>query len=147
MTTYKSDAVNLGLMPDFAKAGTIIRAKGTYETPAAAALAPADVIQMVPIPANSEILVVNVRIDKAFSSAGAQVTVGDGGDTDRFFAALLLKTAGDNTWASKASANTAGLGKVYSTADTIDLVALSALSTGVIITMSVFYQMTDAQVV
>jgi hypothetical protein len=84
MTTYKSDAVNSGIMPDHAvPAGVVLSRSGEYTT-TSDAIVSADTIQMVPMPKNAKVIDI-----KLYSGGGASVAtgleLGDGDDTDRFF--------------------------------------------------------------
>lgn len=79
-------------------------------------LAAADVMQVVDIPAGT--VVMNVAVEIQTVDATQTVNVGDGGDVDGWVAAASVATAG---YANGGGAYVAAGGKLYATADTIDI--------------------------
>lgn len=100
-----------------------------------ASLATNDIIQMVSIPANHRIVEV-VFSSNASVASTASLEVGDGSDTDRFISA-----ASHASGAIGRMNNVAGSGYLYTSADTIDVKAVSITTpvAGTVITLSVTY--------
>jgi hypothetical protein len=140
MTTYKSDAVTAGVMPDFAQAGVILCRSATY-TPAAA-LAAASVIQMVPVPANCQILDIQAWWTGGTDATAGYIDIGDADDPDKYFDGKSVKANFFMSQANNASSAATGWFETYSTSDTIDVtVVTSALGTNGTLGMNVFYKM------
>lgn len=82
-----------------------------------------DVYQMLPIPANTLVLGVMVKWLTAAVGTSGTIDVGDGSGTDSWDAAVSTKTT-INTYTSSTNgtdAYAANPGKVYATADSIDV--------------------------
>src|SRR5574343_9145 len=88
MATVYSPAVLAGIMPDFTQAGVVLSRFSKYTQ--VALIDVADVVQMIPVPKNCRIIDVQVWLASPCGSAGLTVNIGDGGDTDRYFAARNL---------------------------------------------------------
>ena len=150
MSVLKSTAVTQGVMPDLATAGVVLQREGLYVT--TARIAASTTIQMVPLPAGAMVRDIQVAISTAFSDPGATVDVGDGGDDNRYFDNLVLKTGSGNSMASRSALGTPAAGtsaapawgKTYSTQDTVDFHPESALSTGVTLKCVVEYVMSGS---
>lgn len=84
---------------------------------ASAAVATADVIQMVKVPLGAIIVDVTLAVDDMDTGAALLVTVGDGGDADRFITSSNIGQAGGVARLNAA----AGLGYTYVAEDTIDV--------------------------
>ena len=137
MTTYKSNAVNAGLMPDHAQAGVVNCRMAKYTV--SADLSVADVVQMIPVPKNCKILNLEVAVDDATSYG--TIDIGDGGSTNRFMDGLSVSGGPYSFFSTKGTSKNAQ--HKYTAQDTIDvLVADSLLASGTIIYMNAYYKMT-----
>ena len=142
MTTYSSDAVNAGIMPDFRVPAGVVLTRHVLYTTASDAIVSADVIRLLPIPKNAR--VIDVVISAVLPAGCTGCDVGYGGDPDAFFDGLdLLTTAVYNM----SSGAVAGFLHKFTADDTIDLTlnkAVTKIPTSTIIYASVTYKMTDA---
>jgi hypothetical protein len=96
----------------------------------------------VPVPAGSRILDVRLVVDVAFTSTGTNtITVGDGSDADGFITATAADTTtlvanavinNDGVYAFGATDTGAAEIKLYSAADTIDLVSAQLIGLQVV---------------
>lgn len=147
MTTHKSDAVNAGIMPDYAMAGVVLSRSAKFTTEDDSIVS-GDTIQMVPIPNDAQIM----RVDVYYSALPAGTTgcdVGYGGDGDAFMATIPM--TGDNmqswpasTYRNKAAAVSNFL-YTFTADDTIDIAITKAptkIPTSQAIYMNIFYKMT-----
>ena len=147
MTTWKSDAVKAGLMPDYSRAGVVLCRTGVYYTDAQDEIVSGDTIQMVPIPKNAQILdvVITAKLlagTLAFEGASG-CHVGDGACPSRFMDdaslgnAIMLCIVDDGRPAS--------IGYTYDEGeDTIDIAVKKAATvnqTYTTIIMNVYYKM------
>ncbi len=142
MATYKSAAVNSGLMPDLALAGVILVRTGTLtigDEIGTTYVTADDALQMVPVPEGAQIIDVQVHIDSAPTSPGAQLDVGDGGDTNRYFADIVIPTQSRRF--GYLTQMGAGFNKIYNTNDTIDIVPVCIIDSGHTLSMNVWYKM------
>ncbi len=158
MTTHKSDAVSAGVMPDMTKPGLVLCRTGSFVSSGAGdsndgIIASGDTVQMVPIPAGARILDVHFYCSGTPKlSTDSTVTVGDGGDTDRYIQGSptfvgdhLYRMADHDAYSNPG----AGYNKLYSTDDTIDILfskieSSSNIPTGITFKVSVFYKMTGS---
>jgi len=137
MATVQSNAVVGGLMPDDRKAGRVHCRAAKYV--AGAALAADSVLQMIPIPKGAMV----VDLDFVISAMGVARTlnVGDGGDADRYFAAIDVAAAGQKALI----ANGIQPGYVYTEDDTIDaIIGVDTFPAAGVLTMIAKYIMVDA---
>ena len=156
MTTYKSDAVTAGLMPDYSRAGVVLCRTGEHLI--TVDLATSDVVQMVPVPKGAQILNVQVFNDTAGGKLEMfSFDVGDAGDVDRFFdgvsfgyhdtgSALTMSRVLDMGHIHGCLVGKAGFLYTYTGNDTIDiLVTANSTATGGnsgwTVGMNVFYKM------
>jgi hypothetical protein len=135
MPTYKTPGV---AVTEQARAGIDITSQ-TESLTISTNLAASDILEMVKVPAGATIQEI---ICATTGSLGATSTVeiGDGGDTDRFFAAANF----GNGAAGLVRLNVAGgHGYKYTSEDTIDVrIATNATpATGAVVTMTVIYTM------
>lgn len=146
MTTHKSDAVQAGIMPDFAQAGVVLCRSAEFVT-SDDSIVSGDTIQMVPVPDNSKVLGLSVY----YSALPAGVTgcdIGYGGDTDAFMATVPMTAANIKAAYMGQTAgfqNVAGFLHTFTADDTIDIAIVKAptkIPTSQHIYMSVFYKMT-----
>jgi hypothetical protein len=148
MTTYKSDAVNSGIMPDLALAGVVLCRTGFYENEAQDNIICGDTLQLVPIPKNAQILDIQIAVSKTGGTldfAGATgCHVGDGSSPTRFMDDASLGTADVLNMATSTS-KPGAVGYTYDEGnDTIDVAftkAATVLETDALIMMNVFYKM------
>ncbi len=145
MVTYKSSAVNSGLMPDLALAGVVlVRTAEVLISTATSEIATSvltinDVLQMVPVPEGAQIIDIQIKIDSLMAPSGI-ANIGDGGDPDRYFENMNFPTQVKG-FGYLTHAN-AGFNKVYQTNDTIDITFLSDQNdSGHTLTMNVWYKM------
>lgn len=98
-----------------------------------------DILEMVKVPAGATIQEI-VLSTTASLGATSTVEIGDGGDTDRFFAAANF---GNGAAGLVRLGVAAGHGYKYTAEDTIDVkIATNATpATGAVVTMTVFYTM------
>jgi hypothetical protein len=135
MTTYKSTAVQSGIMPDFAKAGVVLCRTGVYT---ATADLESGTFQMVPIPENSMVIEMGFKVT-GNASQGA-FDIGDGSSSGRFFNGVNMSSAPIDLF--NPSAATGGMNAEYSSNDTIDVVISgSDLASGAVMTLNVWYKM------
>jgi len=151
MTTYKSAAVNSGIMPDHARAGVVLNRTASY-SPTTDVITSGDTLQMVPIPKNAKLL----RVEFYHTALQADITnidVGWGGDVDGIFKDLtptgekfeIYPARGpytDNT--TVYFGNTAGFLHMFTADDTIDIyfyTANTSVETNENFQMSVWYKM------
>lgn len=109
----------------------VIAVHSTYEL--TAALAGADVIQMVKVPKGAQILEIQLATDDLDTGAALVLDVGDGGDPDRFIdGSTIGQTGGSARLGSGVAAATAAgsFGYTYTTEDTIDVTVATAPGTG-----------------
>ena len=97
----------------------------SYKTPASGAPAVADVVQLVKVQKGARILQLYRNNEALSSGAGtAGADIGDGGDADRFVAALDMDAAGSGLVTlrldNSAREPTLGYGYEYTAEDTID---------------------------
>lgn len=146
MTTHKSDAVQAGIMPDFAQAGVVLCRSAEFVTDDDSVVS-GDTIQMVPIPKNAKILAIEVYYsDLPDGCTGTDI--GYGGDGDAFL--KTIPVTGDNfvRWPGSSYDNNAvGVDSflhTFTADDTIDVALTSAptkIPTGQKIYMAVYYKM------
>lgn len=148
MTTHKSDAVQAGIMPDFAQAGVVL-CRSTEFVTSDDSIVSGDTIQMVPVPDDAKVLGVQVY----YSALPAGVTgcdIGYGGDTDAFMATVPMTAANIKSAYLGQTAgfqNTAGFLHTFTADDTIDIAIVKAptkIPTSQHIYMSVWYKMTGS---
>ncbi len=148
MTTYKSNAVQAGIMPDFAQAGVVLCRSAEYGGETTEVVATGDTLQMVPIPKGAKIL----SIDVYYSTLPAGWTgcdIGYGGDTDAFMSTIPM--TGDNFvhWPGGSYDNNAAAVDsflhTFTADDTIDIGFNSGgatkMPTSQCLYMSVYYKM------
>lgn len=118
MSTYKSGAVNAGIMPDIALAGVVLNRDEKYT--ASTALVAGSVVEMVPIPKGAKI----IGLDLAWSAFGLARTldVGIGGEADKFFDGLDVEAAGNA--ALLVDGEPDSVGYIFTENDTIDVTVL-----------------------
>lgn len=150
MTTYKSDAVNAGIMPDFAQAGVVLNRTASY-SPTTDVITSGDTLQMVPIPKNAKLL----RVEFYHTALQTEITnidVGWGGDVDGIFADITPTGEKFEIWPGRQPAshtttyfgNTAGFLHMFTADDTIDIyfnTANTSVETNENFQMSVWYKM------
>jgi len=148
MTTYKSDAVIAGLMPDYSRAGVVLARTGCYTTTSDDdELESGDTLQMVPVPKNAQILDIHVTaklIGGTLAWTGASgCHIGDGASPSRFMDDASLDVLVMQTMAN--DGKPAAIGYTYDEGnDTIDIFinsAATATPTGTSIMMTVYYKM------
>ncbi|MBW2178775.1 MAG: hypothetical protein JRG81_00140 [Deltaproteobacteria bacterium] len=135
---YQSDAVVAGIMPDHSLAGVVLCR--TIEFTPGTELAIADSVQMCPVFDNMKIL----GIDLSYQAFGASRTlnIGDGGNADRFFAALDVAAAAAKTMLADGD-HVEGFNYEYTGEDTIDIVLAGGVwPITVTLKMNVYYKMT-----
>lgn len=142
MTTHKSDAVTAGIMPDFAQAGVVLCRSCEYTSDAV--IACGDTIQLVPVPKNSKVLMIQLAYNTVEAGATGCM-LGYGGDTDAFNDGLDL-TADNVKMLMPAKASYAGFLHTFTADDTIDLalpsVAGDITAAQAKISCAVWYKMT-----
>lgn len=123
MATFTSDKVaNTVTRRESSSAGvTCVHADLTVT-----AAATNDVFQMVKIPKGAVIYDVTLRASNIDTGTALLITVGDGGDTDRFITSSSVGQAGGIARLN----NEAGLGYTYTEDDTIDVLVATG-ATGV----------------
>jgi len=150
MTTYKSDAVVSGIMPDHARPGVVLNRSASY-SPTTDVITSGDTLQMVPIPKNAKLL----RVDFYHTALQGDITnidVGWGGDVNGIFSDLTPTGEKFDTWPSNQEnahtttyfGNTAGFLHMFTADDTIDIyfyTANTSVETNENFQMSVWYKM------
>ena len=142
MTTYSSDAVNAGIMPDFRVPAGVVLNRHVIYTTASDAIVSTDVIKLLPVPKNARIL--NVTISALLPAGCTGCDVGYGGNPDAFHDGLDLLTAAVY---NMSAGDVSGFLHKFTADDTIDLTlnkAPTKIPTSTIIYASVSYKMTDA---
>jgi hypothetical protein len=151
MTTHKSDAVQAGIMPDWAQAGVVLN-RSTEYTVSDSSLVSGDTLQLIPVPKGAKIL----RIELFHNACPAGVTgsdLGYGGDTNAFFGSLTLTGEKfeiypgqqQNAHTTVYFGKTDGFLHTFTADDTIDLTFPSApthIVTNTDFKISVWYKMT-----
>lgn len=148
MTTYQSDAVTAGIMPDYNMAGVVLCRTGFYTNAAQDTVISGDTIQLVPVPKNAQILDIHLSVSMAADTldlAGATgCHVGDGSSPSRFMDDASLGAAELLTM-ENATSKPGAIGYTYDEGnDTIDLALTKAetvVPTGCTFFMSVYYKM------
>lgn len=144
MTIHKSDAVTAGIMPDHALAGVMLSRSAEFVT-SDDSIVSGDTIQMVPIPKNAKILMIDLYYsDLPDGCTGTDV--GYGGDGDAFLSTIPVTGANFVRWpGSGYDNNTAGAYlHTFTADDTIDIALTSAptkIPTSQNIYMNVVYKM------
>ena len=135
MPTYRTSGVAAS---EQARAGIDITSQ-TESLTIGTNLAASDILEMVKIPAGATIQEI-VLSTTASLGATSTVEIGDGGDTDRFFAAANF---GNGAQGLVRLDRAAGHGYKYTAEDTIDVrIATNATpATGAVVTMTVIYTM------
>ncbi len=141
MTVY-SEQVLSGVFPD-RRNGQVQCAWGHFTYADDGAVAAAEVIQMVKIPAYARI----IDVLMSWTALGITVGVGDGDDTTGYYSALDLTNAGNmslfggvaNNAEIDEGSNNYQPGKVYTAADTIDVIPSSAIGATFTLNMCVLY--------
>jgi hypothetical protein len=118
MTTWKSDAVISGIMPDMARAGNVHFRYG-YITTADDDMVSGDTLQLVPIPKNARVISLDVYVSAALTGATG-CEIGDGNSNGRFLNGIGFATAHKIVPLSGLSGLEGGLGFQYTQDDTID---------------------------
>jgi hypothetical protein len=150
MTTYKSDAVTSGIMPDHARAGVVLNRTASY-SPTTDVITSGDTIQMVPIPKYAKLL----RVDLYHTALQADITnidVGWGTDKSQVFANLtptgerfhIYPSNQENAHTTTYFGNTAGFLHMFTADDTLDIyfeTANTSVETAENFQMSVWYKM------
>ena len=139
MATLKSNKVTANAPARDLPSG-VLAVVGTYALGAALALN--DVIQMVTVPAGATILDVLLAVTDLDTGGSPAIvlTVGDGGDTDRFVTASTVGQAGG---VARLNATT-GAGYKYTAKDTIDVLVSTGPATGATsgtVSLTVLYTM------
>ncbi len=149
MATIQTSAVKAGNCPD-RQDGSVNASWGEWKFDDDGGGAVDDVIQMVNIPKNAKIIDILVEWSDGFDGS-ATFDVGDGGNDDRFYAAvanatndgrigLCGGTLGGSAIQEGPLVSMVGIGYVYSSADTIDIVTEGgAAASGDEFTMCVLY--------
>jgi hypothetical protein len=153
MTTYKSDAVTSGIMPDHARAGVVLNRTASY-SPTTDVITSGDTLQMVPIPKYAKLL----RVDLYHTGLQGDITtidVGWGGDPNGFFEGIIPTVESFHTYPTGKPSlgatctlayydNTAGFLHMFTADDTIDIsfpAGTTSLETDENFQMSVWYKM------
>ena len=144
MAIRKSDAVNSGLMPDFARAGVVLCRTGTYTVPGGDTKTfCTGTIQLVPVPNGAMIL--DWKLYYSVAIAGiTQCDLGMGDDHDYFMADFNMQTADVLTFNTDGVV-ARGAGSIMTKDDTIDVTIAklpTKLVTDTVIVLHVFYKMT-----
>lgn len=97
----------------------------SYKTPASGAPAVGEVVQLVKVPKGARVLGLYLNWEALTSAGGtAGADIGDGGDADRFIAALNMDAAGEKAQGfrldNSAREPALGFGYEYTVEDTID---------------------------
>jgi hypothetical protein len=145
MTIHKSAAVTAGIMPDHARAGVVFCRSAEYTSDAV--IACGDTIQMVPIPKNAKVLMIQVAFNSVESTATGCM-IGYGGDTNAFADPVAMTADNVKTFPAHSGNQEAFVGflHTFTADDTIDVAIPRA--TGDItaayaqINMAVWYKMT-----
>jgi hypothetical protein len=145
MTTHKSDAVNTGIMPDFARAGVVLCRTSEFTNDAA--IACGDTIQMVPIPKYAKVLMIQLGFNTVEAGATACM-VGYGGDTNAFADPVLMTADNVKIFPANVANQAAFTGflHTFTADDTIDVAVPHAegnvTADEAQINMAVWYKMT-----
>jgi hypothetical protein len=135
MTTYTSDAVDSGIMPDFSKAGVVMCRSGSYT---ATADIESGTFQMVPVPENC--LVLDTQFDVTGNASQGAFDVGDGSSAGRFFNGVNMSLVPVNLCGGYGASG--GMNKEYTANDTVDVVISgSDLASGSVMKLNVWYKM------
>jgi hypothetical protein len=125
------------------KPGACIVASGRFDGPAAttlkgAAIATSDVFPLVNVPAGAFVLTVSYKV---ITAEGATCTfgLGDGSGTSGYASAANGNTTTNATSFNGTTTPTYGVGKLYTAADTIDLILSSGTAATAVIDVSVTY--------
>lgn len=125
MATRTSDKVtNTGTVPKGMRVG-LVSATAVYSVGAGLSLSAGDVIQMVKVPKGASLVYMALQ----GGSGDALITVGDGGDDDRYMTGLTMGS--NSTVIRTMNTQAAALPYIYSVDDTIDI-AVSTVSVGTI---------------
>jgi hypothetical protein len=135
MPTYRSPGVAATAQ---ARAGIDLTSQ-TQSLTIGTNLLASDILEMVKVPAGATVQEI-VLSTTASLGATSTVEIGDGGDTDRYFAAANF---GNGAAGLVRLSNAIGHGFKYTAEDTIDVrIATNATpATGAVVTMTVFYSM------
>jgi|688.fasta_scaffold266570_3 hypothetical protein len=135
MPTYRTSGVAVS---EQARAGIDITSQ-TESLTIGTNLAASDILEMVKVPAGATIQEI-VLSTTASLGATSTVEIGDGGDTDRFFAAANF---GNGAQGLVRMDRAIGHGYKYTSEDTIDVrIATNGTpATGAVVTMTVIYTM------
>lgn len=135
MATYKTPGV---AVTEQARAGIDITSQ-TESLTISTNLAAADILEMVKVPAGATIQEIILSTTGSLGGTST-VEIGDGGDTDRFFAAANF---GNGAAGLVRLGVAGGHGYKYTSEDTIDVrIATNATpATGAVVTMTVIYTM------
>jgi hypothetical protein len=145
MTTHKSDAVNAGIMPDFAQVGVVLCRSSEFTNDAA--IASGDTIQMVPIPKGAKVLMIQLGFNTVESQATGCM-VGYGGDTNAFADPVLMTADNVKVFPGNVGNQEAFTGflHTFTADDTIDICIPTALGNVTAdeaqLNMAVWYKMT-----
>lgn len=126
MATLTADKVASTVQPRTVHGATVTQVTSTFAL--SAALAAADVIELVKVPKGAVILDVVLGVDDLDSGATPAITltVGDGDDTDRYIESSTVGQAGGVARLD----NEVGVGHAYTAEDTIDVTVGTAPATG-----------------
>lgn len=151
MSTFQSNAVKSGIMPDHGvPAGAVLSRVAQYVVPTGGHAAD-DKIEMVPMPAGA--IVLDVLLEWAALASGATLTVNAESDADGFFSAVVATNAGRislfggvaNGAEIDEGPNAEGLGYIFTADDTIDVtLGTAGAAAADVLTMAVLYTMSGS---
>jgi hypothetical protein len=97
----------------------------------ATALANGDILEVIPVPAQTVVLAVGMEVLVA-EGGTCTVDIGDGDDADGYLDGVDANAAAGTSYATSDGATGYAVGRYYSSADTIDFTMVNAMDTGVV---------------
>lgn len=143
MATNKSFATEAAASNSWDAQGTVFVLKNRLDFSISPVVTNGDTVQALGIPAGVGVLNVFVKIVTKVGST-CTATVGDGANPDHWDASVNLDAANGTITSGIVATDDyciANLGKIYTAADTIDLVVANAASTGIIDVYALCYQL------